>query len=53
MRLSKLEEKNHIKEAITHITVVMSNISDQTTTWNYLKEAVNDLRIVLNVVYSN
>lgn len=53
MKLSKIEEKNRLESAIQHITEVMGNMSDQTTTWNYLKEAVDDLKAVLNAVYKD
>jgi len=47
----KIENKDHIEQAINHIESVISQISIHTTTWNYLNEALTDLKIVLGVVY--
>jgi len=47
----EIENKDHIEQAINHIEMVMSQTSNQTTTWNYLNEALTNLKTVLRVVY--
>ena len=42
-----------LESAITSITEIMGKISDQTTTWNYLKSAKNDLVAVLHAECKN
>jgi len=49
--IAEIENKDHIEQAIYHIGMVMGQISNQTTTWNYLNEAIVDLKTVLEVVY--
>lgn len=47
----KIENKDHIEQAINHIESVIAQTSEYTTTWNYLNEALTDLKTVLEVIY--